>query len=340
MQVKFIQRVIADTVTPSWLNSVPHNYGESNAGSIKADEWRTIGTVYLAIALVLLWSDRPVDEHSPRLLGMLDHSMALIQAAIVVCRYTMTAQRAAAYRRFLKVWVEGLTVHHPHTVHHAKKPNIHVAFHLYDFLLLFGPIISWWAFPFERAIGYLQKIHTTNRIGGELEGILTRSFLRGAALRRWLRRPDCPEIIKQFKGIFDRAFAPRSETVGTSPPLAKDGNRAHYMYNGVNYSRASAHLGNSLVYYYHPSSSTPIPGSIEQIHSKKNSTSLVIRPQTPLPKGKSDPFARYFPYFPAQTYSSKMQRTTHIVDPSAILSHYARYEFSDERAVVLNLSRS
>jgi hypothetical protein len=38
-QIKFIQCVIAQTVTLSWINSVPHNYGESNTGSIKVDEW-------------------------------------------------------------------------------------------------------------------------------------------------------------------------------------------------------------------------------------------------------------------------------------------------------------
>ncbi|KAJ6537918.1 hypothetical protein B0H19DRAFT_962152 [Mycena capillaripes] len=60
----------------------------------------------------------------------------------------MTVECATAYRTFLKTWVEGLTVHHPHTLHHAKRPNVHVAFHIYDFLLLFGPVISWWCFPF------------------------------------------------------------------------------------------------------------------------------------------------------------------------------------------------
>ncbi|KAF7372576.1 hypothetical protein MVEN_00120300 [Mycena venus] len=308
-QIKFIQRVIAQTVTPSWIKSVPRNYGESNAGSIKADEWRTLTTLYLLIALVLLWADHPADEHSARLLGMLDHSMALFQAVILVCRYTMTVERATAYRHLLKAWVEGLTVHHPHTQSHVKRPIIHVAFHIYDFLLLFGPVISWWCFPFERAIGYLQKINTTDRVGGELEGILTKSFLRGATLRRWLRRPDCPDIIKQFKAIFDRAFGQRSEVVGTSPPLAKDGDRAQYMFNGTSFSRASMHLGNSIVLYYPSSSaSTPIAGSIEQNLSHGEETSFIIRRQAPLPPGQSDPFLRYHPYFPAQTYSSKMQK--------------------------------
>ncbi|KAJ7680160.1 hypothetical protein B0H17DRAFT_943480, partial [Mycena rosella] len=190
-------------------------------------------------------------------------------------------------------------------------------------------------------IGYLQKIHTTNCVGGELEGILSQSFLRGATLRRWLRRPDCPEIIKQFKAFFDRAFTLRSEAVGTSPPLVKDGDHTQFMFNGIHFSRAKTHLGNSLILYYPSSSaSTPIPGRIERILSKGEETSFIICPKAPLPPGKVDPFLSYFPHFPAQTYSSKMQDTTDTVDPSQILSHYAQFEFSNNRAVVVNLSRS
>ncbi|KAJ6491081.1 hypothetical protein C8R45DRAFT_826136, partial [Mycena sanguinolenta] len=76
--IKFIQRVIAETATPSWINSVPKNYSESNAGTIKADEWRTLATIYLPIALIILWGDWVPTES--RFLGMLDHSMALFQA--------------------------------------------------------------------------------------------------------------------------------------------------------------------------------------------------------------------------------------------------------------------
>ena len=34
-----IQVIIKDTVVPSWINSVPYNYGEAAAGVLKADEW-------------------------------------------------------------------------------------------------------------------------------------------------------------------------------------------------------------------------------------------------------------------------------------------------------------
>ncbi|KAI5980970.1 hypothetical protein EDD15DRAFT_2380662 [Pisolithus albus] len=50
-----IQQVIKDTHTPSWVRSVPHNFGDARAGTLKADEWRTMVTIYLPLALISLW---------------------------------------------------------------------------------------------------------------------------------------------------------------------------------------------------------------------------------------------------------------------------------------------
>jgi hypothetical protein len=43
--------------TPSWLQLVPYNFGSAAAGSLKADEWRTMTTVYIPVALVSLWGE-------------------------------------------------------------------------------------------------------------------------------------------------------------------------------------------------------------------------------------------------------------------------------------------
>jgi hypothetical protein len=168
-----------ETITPSWVNSVPANYGEAAAGTIKADEWRTLATIYIPIALVTLWGDdrgAPPPEES-HFLKVLDHSMALFQAVIVVLRYSMNISRATKYRALLKEWVDGLHTLHPHTMKHKMRPNVHASFHLYDFILLFGPVVSWWCFPFERLIGRLQKINTNERIGGELSNLAVRAIL-------------------------------------------------------------------------------------------------------------------------------------------------------------------
>ncbi|KAJ7429428.1 hypothetical protein B0H11DRAFT_2265746 [Mycena galericulata] len=277
----FIQQVIAQTTTPSWINSVPKNYGESGAGSIKADEWRILATIYLPIALVLLWGDNISGPDGARFFQLLQHSMAIFQATLIVCRYSMNRERATAYRALMKDWVDGLHENHPHTKQHRHRPNVHAAFHLYDFLILFGPVMSWWCFPFERLIGVLQKIKTNDQIGGEMEATILKSFMRGANLRRWLSRSDCPEVIRQFKRIFDLAFTPRTVREQDDVVPGNDREKAHFFFNGVNFSRASTHLGNSLVIFYPPGADTAVAGSVVEAASASASLSL-SSPSPPL----------------------------------------------------------
>lgn len=164
--LRFIQQVIADTDRPAWVHHVPKNYGEPGAGSIKADQMRLLMTIYLPIALVILWAEKTGPD-AAHFRTLLEHAMALFQAVTIVCRYATTPERATAYRNYLTQWVDGLYTCHPHTKFHEKRTNVHIAFHIYDFLKLWGPVISWWAFPVERLIGLLQKIQSNGRVGGK-----------------------------------------------------------------------------------------------------------------------------------------------------------------------------
>ncbi|KAE9395576.1 hypothetical protein BT96DRAFT_776692, partial [Gymnopus androsaceus JB14] len=210
--MQHICTVICNTKRPSWINSVPLNYGLNSAGTIKADEWRTLSTIFIPIALVTLWGDDdgvapPSDDSDEGLLFQaLQHSMALFQATLIACRYTMTSDRIQAYRTHLTKWIQELRPLFPHTRESPPRVNIHMANHIYDFLKLFGPVISWWCFPFERLIGALQKVNTNDHIGGPLESTIMKSQLRIANIRRWLRRIDCPEALKQLKILFDKCF--------------------------------------------------------------------------------------------------------------------------------------
>ncbi|KAE9388056.1 hypothetical protein BT96DRAFT_743303, partial [Gymnopus androsaceus JB14] len=60
---------------------------------------------------------------------------------------------AEAYQKYYNQWVGNLHTLFPHTCKGTARPNIHAGQHIYDFLLLFGPVISWWCFPFEHLIG-------------------------------------------------------------------------------------------------------------------------------------------------------------------------------------------
>lgn len=355
----YIQSVIHNTLTPSWINSVPSNYGEASAGSIKADEWRTLSTIYLPIALVTLWGDedgRPPASDS-YLLRVLDHTMALFQATLIACRYSMSRTRAQSYRAYLKKWVDELYILHPHTQEHRERPNIHAAGHIYDFLLLFGPVTSWWCFPFERLIGALQKIHTNERIGGKyisrvsiscflfIAGVMERTIMeshnRAANIRRWLRRPDCPEAVRQVKILFDKTFIPVNSTStleDTSLQTSSNPVRAHHRHAGVNFSRESTHAGNATVIYRTKNSTENLAGQIEEILFTGAKVVFRVRRQAPLPPDQYDPFIRYS-HYPAKTYSSKMTATVDTIEPTSVVCHAARFDFSHDRSVLCSLSR-
>ena len=160
-----IHQVIFETSTPSWIHSVPHNYGDAKAGTLKADEWRTLATIYIPIAIISLWGESYVNgsaQTQARSQQMLDHTMQLVSAVWLVCKRSATYARSIRYRNYLVNYIRDLQVIHPH----AKfRPNHHAAFHIYDFLLLFGPVRAWWCFAFERIIGQLQRLPTNHKFG-------------------------------------------------------------------------------------------------------------------------------------------------------------------------------
>lgn len=152
--------IIEHAVVPSWVGSVPHNFGAAAAGTPKADEWRTVFTIYLPITLILLFSYR--SPGNAQLQQVLDNTMQLVCAVLLACKRTTTPHRMHRYREYLQRYISQLHVLFPdlecESIHH-------MAFHIYDFLKLFGPVHSWWCFPFERLIGQLQRLPTNHRFG-------------------------------------------------------------------------------------------------------------------------------------------------------------------------------
>lgn len=154
-----IRDVIRDISIPSWLGSVPKNFGDQAAGTIKADEWRSLITVYIPIALISLWG---TGDSKSNFQPMLDHTMDLVSAVYIACSRTSSVERAKAYRSYIANYVGNLKRIHPNF---SLRPNHHASFHIYDYLLLFGPVNSWWTFPFERLIGTLQRLPSNHKAG-------------------------------------------------------------------------------------------------------------------------------------------------------------------------------
>ena len=181
-----------------------------------------------------------------------------------------------------------------------------------DFIILFGPVMSWWCFLFECLIGVLQKIKTNDTVGskltvmpfchcqssqscgaGPLEQTILQSHTRAMNICWWLKQYNCPEAIWQFKLVFNWVFSQKA------CPVRDDwhehlGEVENVVHNGVHYFQAATHLGNSLISYYPlQSSSVPVIGSIQKITANGQDAWMTVKWHTPLPPNTYDPFKHY-----------------------------------------------
>ena len=272
-----IHDVIKDTVTPSWINSVPYNYGEAAAGVLKADEWRNMATIFFPLALISMWGEGSKHQlvlDAVRLCEILDHTMLLISAISLVCIHSMTEVRSNAYLDCMTRYISNLPKLHPNA---NLKPNHHMSMHVPLFLQLFGPARLWWCFPYERLIGQIQHLLSNHKIG-QMESILLLSFLKATKLWHWLSDPQSPSIFKEIKLVFDNIHKSNNSydnphhdsstnqvdlDVSTPQSILDDLKnmqiinknkvfiRAHIKLQGISYTRSQTHLGNSLV-HFHP----------------------------------------------------------------------------------------
>src|SRR6202035_3694076 len=129
-----IRTVIDDTDVPSWIRTVPKNYGDAAAGTLKADEWRTLATIYFPLALVSLWGegmDTGVNAGLYR--RILDHTMLLVSAIRLACLRIMTKSRIERYKEQITKYVSELPnilemIHSNETI----RPNHNASLHIYD----------------------------------------------------------------------------------------------------------------------------------------------------------------------------------------------------------------
>ncbi|KAG1836204.1 hypothetical protein DFJ58DRAFT_669910, partial [Suillus subalutaceus] len=177
---------------------------------------------------------------------------------------------------------------------------------------------------------------------GELEDIMLLSYIKAARLRHWLARTDCPPAIQECGVLFDRVFNKTLQIL--SHELAEDPMNDTIQFDGVIYSKASTHLGNSQIFFYprRDRSLTPVPTSIKYIYSMLTGE-LLFAVQRHLPLDHDhhtiDPFSMY-PDFPAKLYSMDLENRLENAKVSWVVSHFARWRVSDRHAVILSLSRN
>ena len=222
---------LARISTPTWVTPIPLDLGSASHGKLKADQWRTLGITHLLLSLMRLWGLRDSnDPRSQKCRELLDVTISLISAVILASSRVTSPSIAAAYLTHMKAYMEGIKKLFPQ---YRFRPNHHMALHLHEYLCRFGPVHSWWTFPFERIIGMLQRIPTNFKIGGsyalffylylsiadrlirvfhlgQFEHTISESFTRSANLRAFIyKTKQCPPAILACQTIFRRLVDPR-----------------------------------------------------------------------------------------------------------------------------------
>ncbi|KII88032.1 hypothetical protein PLICRDRAFT_55048 [Plicaturopsis crispa FD-325 SS-3] len=161
-----VWEIMNDTQTPSWIGTVPRDWGTAARGKLSADHWRVICTV-----------------DNGRYKEMLDNFMDLVTAVRIAHMRVTSAAHIDAYDTHISRYARGISRLYPDR---RIMPSLHAALHLgSDMAGFFGPVHSHSAQFYERYIHTLQRLNT-NQIQGEMEGTFMEMSSRNANLRALL----------------------------------------------------------------------------------------------------------------------------------------------------------
>ncbi|TFK61737.1 hypothetical protein BDN72DRAFT_777901, partial [Pluteus cervinus] len=167
------------TVMPSWLAPAPQNIGSPSHGKLSADQWRTTCNVHLVFTLIRLWGQIPIPtkEENDNERSYLDNFLDLITAIRWTTMRTTSEAHIHVLDTYFHKYFEGVIELFGVE---ALRPNSHMTLHLAECIRLFGPVHGWWAFPFERYNGIIQRQKTNSRLGSDFNSffihVLTKYF--------------------------------------------------------------------------------------------------------------------------------------------------------------------
>jgi hypothetical protein len=158
-----------------------------------------MATLYLPLALISLWAPLADDE---TIRDQLENTMLLVRAVCLVSTRAISLDQATQYRDLMCQYLKDVKNLYQNGAYYT---NHHNAIHIYDFILLFGPIYSWWCFHIEQMIGKLQNVNTNHHFG-HLESTLTEKMWKESHLRLWLGTPNHSAEMEDFLAIFNKTF--------------------------------------------------------------------------------------------------------------------------------------
>lgn len=112
----------------------------------------------MLITLGRIWGGSDANEQDKVWLQNYLHLVALVRIAY---NYSVTQEDITAFRHHSIAYLDRLRTYHPTSI----KPSHHFLLHLPELMERFGPIRGWWAFPFERFNGQIQRLSTNHKVG-------------------------------------------------------------------------------------------------------------------------------------------------------------------------------
>lgn len=140
-----IQYKLDEMVVPHGIGRVPHKIHSKFSG-LTADQWRNWTNLY---SLYVLHDILPSDHYFCWSL--------LVQASIILCQYSISEcdllLEDDKLMQFCRMFEE---------LYGGEKctPNMHLHGHIKECLFNCGPVLTFWAFAFERYNGVLEKFVT------------------------------------------------------------------------------------------------------------------------------------------------------------------------------------
>ncbi|PVF98353.1 hypothetical protein CPB86DRAFT_705260 [Serendipita vermifera] len=143
---------------PDHTDLPPHKLGLVSEGNLKAAQWPNI-CIALLPSLTKEWSRYPKPSNQHEWLKNFYHLIGLTRLLFL---HSVTHTDVAKFKQHSLEYIKGLQS--LFNSHHMK-PNHHYLLHLGDMMEMYGPMRSWWSFPYERLNGEIRKTQINDIAG-------------------------------------------------------------------------------------------------------------------------------------------------------------------------------
>ncbi|KAL4067434.1 hypothetical protein V8B97DRAFT_2025005 [Scleroderma yunnanense] len=236
-ELQVFHNLLADFEIPMSCEKLPTDISIPAGGSLTADQWLLLATVYRPIAIPHLWNICLSDAQQYGLLTNCVTMIAKQESKKSVTETDETDGKCILHpnnpANFLKLCVaicllikKTITNEEIFSLYRSSclNPNHHYATHTSQYVWNFGPLSGFWMFLFECLNKILKSFKTNNHSNGELETTFFNKFHKTCQSSRLMPEQS---LGCKVSDIMVKASAEEQGTVAGLATLSKNLNEAH-----------------------------------------------------------------------------------------------------------------